>query len=220
MSNVYELNAQVRNTIGKGASRRLRNTDHVPAIIYGAGKEPVSLTINHNDVIKALKNEGFYSHILTIHVDGKPEKAILKALQRHPYKPKILHMDLQRIDATHKIHMHVPIHFIGEDVAPGVKVGHGTIIHHLFDIEVNCLPANLPEFIEVDVSKMEIGDAIHLSEVKLPSGVESVLLSHGADHDTVVVHLEEPRVVAAEEEEPASEEAPASEQSGEKSEEA
>jgi large subunit ribosomal protein L25 len=200
MAIIYELNAQPRSTLGKGASRRLRNADSVPAIIYGAGKEPMSLTLSHNELSKALQHESFYSHILTINVNGKPEKAILKALQRHPYKPKILHLDLQRVDATHKIHMHVPVHFTGEDIAPGVKTGHGTLVHHMFDIEVSCLPAKLPEFIEIDVSHMQLGDSIHLSAVKLPEGVQSVLLSHGADHDTVVVHLEAPRVVTEEEE--------------------
>jgi len=200
MAQSFELHAESRSIIGKGASRRLRSNDQVPAIIYGAGKEPQSLTISHNELIKALKNEAFYSHILTIYVDGKAEKAILKALQRHPYKPKVLHLDLQRIDESHVITMHVPIHFIGEDIAPGVKTGHGTIIHHMFDIEVNCLPSNLPEFIEIDISHLNVGDSVHLSQVKFPEGVHSTALTHGADHDAMVAHIEEPRVVSNEEE--------------------
>lgn len=211
MAQVYELHATRRAEadMGKAASRRLRNTDHIPAVIYGAGKEPAPLTINHNELTKALKNEGFYSHILTIHVDGKPEKAILKALHRHVYKPKILHVDLLRVDESHKLTMNVPLHFLGEEEAPGVKVGKGTFIHNLFDVEVTCFPADLPEAIDVDVSGLNVGESVHLSQLKFPKGVQSTQLAQGSDHDMVVVHIEEPRVVSDEEEDTSAPEAPA-----------
>ncbi len=184
----FELEAQVRQDKGKGASRRLRRTDLVPAVLYGAGKEATPLQLDHNKVVTALQNEAFYTHILTLHVDKQPEKVILKDLQRHPYKPRIMHMDFLRIKADEKLKMHVPLHFIGAEKAPGVKEG-GNVSHLISDVEVSCLPANLPEFIEVDISGMKVDQLLHLSELKLPKGVELVALNHGHDLPVASIHL-------------------------------
>jgi len=193
----YELEAQVRQDKGKGASRRLRRAEQVPAIIYGADKEATPLLLDHNKVTVALQNEGFYTHILTLKIGNESEKVILKGLQRHPFKARVLHMDFLRIKANEKLKMHVPLHFIGADVAPGIKEG-GLLSHLLSDIEISCLPANLPEFIEVDVSGLGMDKLLHLSEIKLPQGVEIVALSHGRDLPVANIHM--PR---AEEEAPA-----------------
>ncbi|MDF2866548.1 MAG: rplY [Gammaproteobacteria bacterium] len=206
MTDIFELNAEKRADIGKGASRRLRRLqDKIPGILYGGEKEPVAITLEHNQVLKALENEAFYSHVLTINVDGKAEKAVLKDVQRHAFKPKVTHMDFQRVSAKSKLHMHVPLHFINEAIAPGVKTGGGMVNHLLTDVEVICLPNDLPEYIEVDLSGLQVNQAIHLSELKLPKGVELVALSH--DHDLSVVNIQLPRAAVAEEAAAASTEA-------------
>lgn len=199
---IFELTAQPRDVHGKGASRRLRRMGLVPGILYGAHKEAMSVHFSEHDVRKALSHEAFYSHILTIHVNGKPEKAVLKALQRHPYKPRILHMDFMRISATEKITMQIPIHFTGEEAAPGVKDHGGIISHHMIHAEISCLPADLPEFVSVDVSTLDIDGVIHLSEIQLPKGVAFTALAHDNDQLVVSIHLpriEEEPVVAEEE---------------------
>lgn len=212
MANLFELTAEPRHAQGKGASRRLRRlTGKVPAILYGGGESPIPLTFNQNELRKALENEAFYSHILTIHLEGKPQKAVLKALQRHPYKREVLHLDLLRITGKEKIHMQVPLHFKGEDIAPGVKVSNGVISHLLATVEVRCLPDNLPEYIEVDVSGLKLDETMHLSHLKLPKGVELVALVHGDDASVVSIHM--PRAVEVEETvAPAASEVPAIEQ--------
>lgn len=198
MTDIFELNAEKRADIGKGASRRLRRLqDKVPAILYGGEKEPLAITLEHRQVLKALENEAFYSHILTIKVGGKTEKVVLKDIQRHAFKPKVVHMDFQRVSGKTKLHMHVPLHFINEDIAPGVKTGGGMVNHLLTDVEVVCLPADLPEYIEVDLAKLDVNQALHLSDLKLPKGVELVALSH--DHDLSVVNIQLPRAAVAEE---------------------
>jgi len=191
MTIAFELEAQVRQDKGKGASRRLRRAEQVPAIIYGAGKETTPLLLDHNKVIVALQHESFYTHILTLKVDNKAEKVILKDVQRHAYKPRILHMDFLRIKADAKLKMHVPLHFKGAEEAPGVKEG-GLVSHLLSDIEISCLPANLPEFIEVDISNLALDQLLHLSDIQLPKGVEIVALSHDRDLPIVSIHM--PRV--------------------------
>lgn len=194
----FELEAELRKDIGRGASRRLRQADKVPAVVYGAGEEPASLVLDHNKVIHAIAHEAFYSHILTLKVGKKAEKVILKAMQRHPAKPRVQHMDFLRVRADQKLHMNVPIHFIGEEDAPGLKEG-GVFSHTLNDVEVSCLPADLPEFIKVDVSQMALNDVIHLSDIKLPKGVELVALAHGTEgRDATVVTLHIPRVIEEE----------------------
>ncbi|HFD38440.1 MAG TPA: 50S ribosomal protein L25/general stress protein Ctc [Anaerolineae bacterium] len=193
MSVAFELNAQVRRDLGKGASRRLRREEKVPAVLYGGEAAPVALTLVHKDVMKALENEAFYSHVLTINVDGKAEKAVLKDVQRHPYKPRVSHMDFQRVSEKAKIRVHVPLHFMGGDVAPGVKQSGGIVNHLMNNVEVSCLPKDLPEFIEVDISQLNAGESVHLSELRLPAGVELPELAHGPEHDLPVVSIVLPR---------------------------
>lgn len=188
MSQSFELNAEVRTDLGKGASRRLRHSDTIPAILYGLGREPVALTLVHNDVLKALSNEAFFSHVLTLNVGGKKESALLKAVQRHPYKPKIVHLDFLAVDATHVVHTNVPLHFLNEDKAPGLKKG-GRIQHAVTNVEVTCLPSQLPEFLEVNVGNLDLGQSVHLSQIALPAGVTLVELSKGEGHDQAVVSL-------------------------------
>jgi len=194
----FEIEAELRQTVGRGASRRLRVANRVPAIVYGAGESAVSLTVDHHKIQRALANEAFYSHILDLKVGSKSEKVILKDVQRHPAKPRIVHLDFQRIRADQKLHMHIPLHFMGEADAPGVKEG-GIFSHGMTDVEVVCLPANLPEYIEVDVSHLALNGVIHLSELKLPKGVELAAFSHGVEgHDLPIVSLHIPRVVEEE----------------------
>ena len=201
----FEVDAEMRKDIGKGASRRLRHANKVPAIVYGAGEPAVSLTIDHNKIFQSLSNEAFYSRILTLKINGKGEKVILKAMQRNPAKPRIAHMDFLRVRADQKLHMHVPLHFVGADSAPGLKDG-GAFSHHISDVEVSCLPADLPEFIEVDLSEFVLDQSMHLSQLKLPKGVELVAFAHGVEgHDSSVVSLHIPRII--EEEEPVAAEA-------------
>ena len=204
MSNEFSLDAEIRSDAGKGASRRLRRLqDKLPAIIYGGKKEPQSIQLELRSLVKALENEAFYSHIITLNVAGKSEQAILRDLQRHPATGRPLHADFQRIDAKTKLHAKVPLHFINEDICTGVKDHGGVITHNMSDLEVSCLPKDLPEFIEVDLEAAEIGTTIHISDLTLPKGVESVQLSHGSDHDHPVVAVNKPKRVAVEEEDTA-----------------
>ena len=196
----FQLNAELRTDMGKGASRRLRHAGKVPGILYGGKKEPAAVTFPHKDVAKSLEHEAFYSHILTVNVDGKAEKAVLKDLQRHPYKPIIMHLDLQRVTDTDKIRVHVPLHFMGEDVAPGVKLRSGIVNHLMKHVDVTCLAKDLPEYIEVDVSPLEAGESVHISELKLPSGVEIPGLVAGSEHDLPVVTIVLPRAALETEE--------------------
>ena len=194
MSDQFELNAEVRNDMGKGSSRRLRRSAGlVPAIIYGGDKSPQPLSLNRKDLEKSLENEAFYSHVLTVNVGKDKEKAILKDLQRHPARNNVMHVDFMRIDDNVAIKMHVPIHFINEDTCEGVKMEGGMIQHQNTDIEVQCLPADIPAFIEVDMQKMEVGQIIHLSEVALPPGVTSVALALGEAHDLAIASVMAPK---------------------------
>ncbi len=208
MAEEFDLIAEIREDQGKGASRRLRREGKVPAIIYGAGRPPRALAFDHNKVLRQLENESFYSSVLTIKVGEKAQPAILKDLQRHPARNLIMHMDLQRIVADEAIRMNVPLHFIGEEVAPGVKLGGGKVAHLMSDVEVTCLPKDLPEFIEVDVSELELDQMVHLSELKLPSGVEIPVLAQGPEHDQAVVSIHVIKARAVEAEESAEEETP------------
>jgi len=189
-----ELNAELRTDQGKGASRRLRHAEKLPAIIYGAGKDPVSLTMLQKDIRPFIDDEHFYASILSLKIDGKAEKVILRDMQHHPYKVDIMHIDFQRIDAKAKMHIHVPVHYIGEDKAPGVKTG-GLVSHLAVEVEVECLPKDIPEFIEVDMSTMEVGDIFHLTDLKMPKGVELMALKHGEAHDTAMCSIHAPKVV-------------------------
>ena len=184
-----ELNAVLRDDMGKGASRRLRHAGKIPAIVYGAGKDPVSMTLEQKDVQYVLPDESFYSQILRLNVGGKKEDVLLRDLQHHPYKQDIMHIDFLRFDATHVVHVHVPLHFIGEEIAPGVKTEGGAVNHVIMEVEVECLPKDIPTFIEVDLSKMHLNDILHLTDLKLPAGVEVLALKQGSEHDTAVVGI-------------------------------
>jgi len=198
----FELNASVRTDLGKGASRRLRRLNNeIPAVLYGGKKKPVSLTIPHKDIAKAIENEAFFAHIITLNIDNKKESVVIKALQRHPAKPFIMHADFLRVSATQAIVVKVPLHFINEESAVGVKLGGGNIIKTLNEIEVSCLPKDLPEFIEVDMLEIDLGESVHLSDVTLPEGVTSIALSHGEDSsDLSVATILAPRGAAEDEE--------------------
>ncbi|MEY3667349.1 MAG: hypothetical protein RL572_889 [Pseudomonadota bacterium] len=199
MSNAFELNATARTDLGKGASRRLRRlADMVPAIIYGEGKAPVNISIAHKDIHKALSNEAFFSRIITLSVDGKSEQVVIKALQRHPAKPRIMHADFQRVSADNAIVVAVPLHFINEDKCKGVKLGSGSIIKNLNELQISCLPRDLPEYIEVDMTDLGVGESLHISQIVLPAGVTSVDLAHGHDADNAVVTVLAPRGGAGE----------------------
>jgi len=212
MSSSFLINAEMREDLGKGASRRLRHAGKVPAIIYGFGGEPVSVTLEHSKIIHNLEEETFYSQILEISLNGKTERVVLRDLQRHPAKALIMHMDFQRVNENAAMHVHIPLHFIGEDICPGVKLESGAVSHQTTEVEISCLPKDLIEFIEVDVSALNIGDSIHLTDLKLPEGVSLVALSHGEGHDQTVVTVHVTKTVEVEEGAP---EAPSNDVEGE-----
>lgn len=226
MENLFEVQAELRTDTGKGASRRLRHAGQVPAIMYGAEEEAVSLTLDHNKFLRHLDEEAFYAHILTIVVDGKKHKVVLKDLQRHPTSDmKIMHADFLRVSAKHAMTMNVQLHFIGDEIAPGVKVSGGKLTHLMSDVEISCLPKDLPEYIEVDTSALELDASIHLSELVLPKGVTLTALAHAQDedleegsrsaYDQAVVSIHTPRAVVEVEEDEASDEAAAEEEATE-----
>lgn len=187
-----EVNAVSRTVQGTGASRRLRRSGKVPGIVYGANQAAEVIELDHKALMLQLRHEAFHASILTMNVDGKKQNVLLRDVQMHPWKREVLHIDFQRVDAKHKIHMDVPLHFINEEIAPGVKLGHGIVNHVMSEIEVTCLPADLPEYIEVDLAKLELGHSVHLSDLKFPSGVESVHQARGGD-DAVIATVQVPR---------------------------
>ena len=195
----FNLSAEVRHDKGKGASRRLRRVGKVPGILYGAGEPPVELAFDHNELRHSLAHEAFYSHILKIKVDGGEHQAIVKDLQRHPAKPLIMHLDLLRVKDDVEIRVHVPLHFLGEKDAIGVKQQGGVVSRNLIEVEIACLPRYLPEYIDVDVANLEINHALHLSDLKLPEGVRIVQLAYGEEHDLPVVAIHHPRITVEEE---------------------
>ena len=195
----FEINAEPRANLNKGANRRLRDSGKVPGILYGARAEAQPIEVLHADLQNQLKREAFFSHILTLKLSGKPERVVLKDLQRHPYRPLILHIDFLRVSETEALTMRVPIHFINEDVCIGVKQNGGVISHVMNEIEISCLPKDLPEYIEIDLAAMDIGHSVHVGEVKLPPGVKI----HGEDPDRPVVSVHIPRAIEVEEEVPA-----------------
>ena len=215
----FELNCTVRTDLGKGASRRLRRlNDDIPAVLYGGGEDPVSLTIAHKDIAKATENEAFFSHIITLNVGKKKQKAVIKALQRHPARAILMHADFQRVSDKVEITVNVPIHFLNEDKCVGVKTGGGSIIKTLNEIEIHCFPKDLPEFIEVDMLLLGIGEAVHLADITLPAGVASVALA--ADNNLTVATVQAPRAEVEEASAaPDAPDAPESEASGDDSEE-
>jgi len=188
MANVFEFVAEARSVTGSSAAKVIRRQGKVPAVMYGGNAEPEMLVLDHNELLKQLAHEAVYSHVLDIKVDGRTEKAVLKHIQRHPAKPQILHVDLLRVDETHKLKVHVPLHFVNESTAVGVKKG-GVVSHLMTDIEITCMPSALPEYIEVDMANVDLGSIVHLSELVLPVGVEIPLLLQGGEHDLPVVQV-------------------------------
>ena len=180
-----KFNAKARDVQGSSASRRLRRAGSVPAIVFGGGA-PQQIEVDHNEIYHALRNEAFHSSVLSMVLDGATQAVILKDTQWHPYKQQVLHLDFQRVDATHKIHVKVPLHFINADIAPGVKLSGGAVATALVEVDVACLPADLPAFIEVDLKDLESGHSIHVSQLTYPAGVKPVL--HAGD-DPVVVSI-------------------------------
>ena len=201
MSNDFTLSAEVRSDYGKGASRRLRKTNKFPGIIYGGGGNPTPITLDHNEIINNLQNEAFFSQILTVKIDGSDEKAIIKDIQRHPYKQRILHMDFMRVRMDEAISVRVPLHYLNEETCHGVKTEGGAINKIENDVGVSCLPGDLPEYIEVDLIDLKLGESLHLSDVKLPEGVTSTDYVEGdEDHDRAIVSVFLPRAAAEEDE--------------------
>lgn len=199
MSGEFVLNAVVRGDVGKGASRRLRNDELVPAIVYGGAQQPRNVSLSHRELVKALENEAFFSHLITLKLADGAEEVILKDLQRHPARPRILHADFQRVSRDRKLHVHIPLHFINQEKCRGVKDQGGMIQHNANEVHVTCLPQDLPEYIEVDMAQYQVGEAVHISDLKLPAGVESVELSHGPEHDLPVATVLAPKGGAVEE---------------------
>lgn len=197
MSSKYELTAEPRAVKGTGASRRLRRSGKVPAVLYGAGKKPMMVALDHSVMSRHLANEKFHTSILTVKVGDETDQAILRDWYMHPFKPIVMHVDLQRISATEKIHMAVPLHFVGQDIAPGVKVDGGIVTHLMTDVDITCLPKDLPEFLMVDMSALHINESVHLSALKLPEGVTITSLAHGGD-DLAVAAITTIRVVEEE----------------------
>jgi len=174
-----------RTEQGSGASRRLRKAGQTPGIIYGGSSAPVAIALDHNALFHALKKEAFHSSILDMEIEGKTEKVLLRDFQTHAYKQLVLHVDFQRVDANQKIHVKVPLHFVNAEISPAVKLGGAIISHVMNELDISCLPGDLPEFVEVDLSKVEAGASVHLSDVTLPKGVTAV--AHGQDNPTLAI---------------------------------
>lgn len=192
-----EISADKRTLQGKGASRRLRGSGKVPAIIYGGDQAAQSIEMNHNDLFHKLKLEAFHASILTLSVAGDKEQVLLRDIQMHPFKQQVLHVDFQRVDKNRKIHMKVPLHFINAEISPGVKTSGGTVSHILTEVDISCLPADLPEFISVDLAELAAGHTLHLSDLVLPEGVETVALAKGDNLPVATIVV--PRSVLSEE---------------------
>ncbi|MAT66033.1 MAG: 50S ribosomal protein L25/general stress protein Ctc [Gammaproteobacteria bacterium] len=199
MSLSFELDAELRSDKGKGASRRLRRAGRLPAILYGGSEPPMPLTLDHDKVLHSLDYEAFYSHILKVKVDGQTHSCVLRDLQRHPYKPTLVHVDLQRVSGDDTIHMLIPLHVVGQEASPGLKAG-GLLTHELTEVDITCKAKDLPEYIEVDISGLGLNEAIHLSDLKLPAGAQVTELLKGEEHDLPVVTIH-PRKGGGEEEE-------------------
>lgn len=192
-----EVSAEKRTLQGKGASRRLRGSGKVPAIIYGGDQAAQPIEMDHNDLFHKLRMEAFHASILTLNVDGKKEPALLRDIQMHPYKQQVLHVDFQRVAKDKKIHMKVPLHFVNAEISPGVKTSGGIVSHILAEVDVSCLPGDLPEYIQVDLSQLTAGHTLHLSDLALPKGVETVALARGDNAAVVTIVI--PRSALTEE---------------------
>lgn len=200
MSDNLQINASARNEFGKAAMRRLRLNNQVPGVVYGDGKDPVCFQVTHNKLVHSLENEAFAASVLTLNLDGAAEQVVVKDLQRHPYKKRLMHLDLLRVSSSTMLTMTVPLHFINEDVAPGVKLSGGLITHSMTEVEISCLSGNLPEFLTVDLVDLEEGQALHLSDLQLPEGVEIPVLALGADRDLAVVSIHKHMEIVEDEE--------------------
>ncbi|TLF47329.1 50S ribosomal protein L25/general stress protein Ctc [Halomonas urmiana] len=198
----YTLNASVRNDLGKGASRRLRRANaQVPAIIYGGEQAPQPIAVDKTSFYKALEDEAFFSSIINLQVDGKAQQVVVRDLQRHPFKPLVTHADFLRVDATHELTLNVPLHVIGEDACAAIKDKDGELHQLASEVEISCLPKDLPEYLEVDISAVELGSTLHLSDLTVPAGVTLVALTHGEDHDNAVLSITKAKVRGGAEEE-------------------
>ncbi|MBZ0222942.1 MAG: 50S ribosomal protein L25/general stress protein Ctc [Dokdonella sp.] len=193
MAKTHEIKVERRNDEGKGASRRLRRAGFVPAIVYGGELAPVSIQIEHKDVWHASQNEWFYSSILDLTLGGDVQKVLLRDMQRHPYKQIVMHLDFQRVNENEALRLRVPLHFLNQEVSPAGKTSGVVIMRELTDVEISCLPKDLPEYIEVDLSALKVGDIVHTSDLKLPKGVEIPDLRFGKEHDHAVVVAKEMR---------------------------
>ena len=209
MSKQYTLDAEMRNDLGKGASRRLRRENKIPAVLYGAGRPAWSLTLNEFQLVRNLQDEAFYAAIIDLTLEGKQQKVFLRDLQRHPAKETVLHVDLQRVRDDVEMTVVLPLHFLNEETSHGVKIEGGQIMHNAVDIEITCLPGVLPQYIEVDMADVKVGESVHLSSIKLPEGVVSTQLAYGEDHDQPIASIIAPK--AAEVVEDAAPEAPVTE---------
>ena len=210
MAITHEIKVQRREDEGKGASRRLRHAGTVPAIVYGGELKPVSIQLNHNDVWLASQNDWFYASILDLSLNGDVQKVLLRDMQRHPFKQQIMHLDFQRVNENEALRVSVPLHFLNEDKSPAGKAAEVVVTHELNEVEVSCLPKDLPEFISVDLSKLALGDIMHMSDIVLPKGVTLPALAHaGKEHDLAIVIAKHARVEAEEEAAPAAAEVPA-----------
>ncbi len=212
MSTSFKVSAAERTETGSAAARRMRHAGNVPAIVYGGGEDPALVSVKHNEIFHSLENEAFHSSIISLNIDGKKEKAILRDYQMHPFKPVVMHVDFQRISAREKINISVPLHALNAEECPGVKLNHGVATHNLTEIEINSLPADIPEYLEVDLTDLDVGDSVHLSDIKLPEGVEIVALANDGEDLAVVtivgVRASQGEGVAAAAEETAEAEAP------------
>ena len=202
MATRYKLTADLRDDMGKGASRRLRRENKIPAVLYGAGRPAWSITLRENELMRNLQEEAFYAAIIDLTLDGKTQKVFLRDLQRHPAKPFVLHADFQRVRDDVEMTVVLPLHVLNEDTAHGVKMEGGLLMRNAADIEVSCLPKYLPEYIEIDVADLKLGEALHISDIKFPEGVASTQLAFGEDHDQPIVSIVSPRAEKVEEEAP------------------
>jgi large subunit ribosomal protein L25 len=192
----FELNAQSRTLQGSGASRRLRRANRVPAILYGGSAEPKPIELDHNELLLALRKEAFRSSLISLKLDGEAQTVLLRDLQMHAYKPQVVHADFQRVDAARMLRQKVPLHFVNGELAPGVKEAGGVVSHAITEIDVTCLPKDLPAFIEVDLKDLKAGQSLHVSELVCPEGVKPVL--HGGGDDPLVVTITTMKAVAEE----------------------
>ena len=191
----YTLNASVRNDLGKGASRRLRRANaQVPAIIYGGEQAPQPIAVDKTSFYKALEDEAFFSSVINLTVDGQAQQVVVRDLQRHPFKPLVTHADFLRVDATHELTLNVPLHVVGEDACAAIKDQDGELHQLASEVEISCLPKDLPEYLEVDISTVELGSTLHLSDLTVPAGVTLVALTHGEDHDNAILSITKAKV--------------------------